>query len=190
MDGLPTVPACCRSLARRSRKPAAARCQSSQPAHQDPRALAELDRLSDVFLSNPVANRASRAQGRALLTSVSRSFPQTTVGRNRREASATGHALITRRSFGAVFRALDIDLSETQRAFLFISVRGVTRRRCVSVSSARTRRRSIQTELSSSIERTIDRCGSLAPSEIAQTAPLLDLCQSTHDRLYSRLFQS
>ena len=26
--------------------------------------------------------------------------------------------------------------------------------------------------------------------DIAQTAPLIDLCQSTHDRLYSRLFQS
>ncbi len=39
--------------------------------HQDPGRLVELDRLSDVFLSNPVANRASRAQGRALLPSVS-----------------------------------------------------------------------------------------------------------------------
>ena len=26
--------------------------------------------------------------------------------------------------------------------------------------------------------------------DISQVAPLIDLCQSTHDRLYSRLFQS
>jgi hypothetical protein len=44
-------------------------------AHQTPGHVAQLDRLSDVFLSNPVANRASRAQGRAFLTSVTRSFP-------------------------------------------------------------------------------------------------------------------
>src|SRR5262245_39965454 len=39
-------------------------------AHRSQETLGELDRLSDVFLSNPVANRASRAQGRALLTSA------------------------------------------------------------------------------------------------------------------------
>jgi urease accessory protein UreF len=30
----------------------------------------------------------------------------------------------------------------------------------------------------------------VGPLDIAQTAPLLDLFQSMHDRLYSRLFQS
>src|SRR5688572_27307111 len=45
-------------------------------AHQNPEDLAELDRLSDAFLSSPVANRASRAQGRAFLTASARSFPQ------------------------------------------------------------------------------------------------------------------
>ncbi len=41
-----------------------------------------------------------------------------------------------------------------------------------------------------SIELTLERCSDLTPADIAQTAPLIDLCQSTHDRLYSRLFQS
>src|SRR5262245_21730160 len=39
-------------------------------AHRDTKDLAKLDELCDVFLSNPVANRASRAQGRAFLTSA------------------------------------------------------------------------------------------------------------------------
>src|SRR5437773_10993459 len=44
-------------------------------AHRDPDRLAELDSLSEAFLSSPVANRASCAQGRALLSSALRSFP-------------------------------------------------------------------------------------------------------------------
>ena len=48
----------------------------------------------------------------------------------------------------------------------------------------------LQTILSRDIDVVIATCGRLQPIEIAQTAPLIDLCQSTHDRLYSRLFQS
>ncbi len=158
-------------------------------AWEDPATLTELDRFSDVFLSNPVANRASRAQGRALVTSVSRSFPETTLGaieENIRNGACGHHAPI----FGAVFRALDIDLTDTQRAFLFMSVRGVASAAVRLGLLGAYEAQAVQRELASSIERTIDRCGSLPPSAIAQTAPILDLCQSTHDRLYSRLFQS
>ena len=48
----------------------------------------------------------------------------------------------------------------------------------------------IQADLAPHIDTIVQRCGALAPHDIAQTAPLLDLFQSTHDRLYSRLFQS
>jgi len=34
------------------------------------------------------------------------------------------------------------------------------------------------------------RCGALGEEDLAQTAPLLDLLQGHHDRLYSRLFSS
>ena len=159
-------------------------------AHREPNALMELDGLSDTFLSNAIANRASRAQGRALLTSVARAFPhadlrviEESVGRGRLWSH---YAPV----FGAVFNALDIDLVETQRAFLFMTVRGVAsaaiRLGLVGTYAAQT----LQTELAASIEPTIERCGSLGTTDIAQTAPLLDLYQSTHDRLYSRLFQS
>jgi urease accessory protein len=158
-------------------------------AFQDPGTLAELNRVSDVFLSNPVANRASRAQGRALLTSVSRSFPQTRLA-GIEESLSKGPCAHYAPVFGAVFHALDVNLTETQRAFLFISVRGVSSAAVRLGLIGAYEAQSMQTDLASSIDRTIERCGSLAPAEIAQTAPLLDLCQSTHDRLYSRLFQS
>jgi len=158
-------------------------------AYQNRDALAELDRLSDVFLSNPVANRASRAQGRALLTSVSRSFPQTGLA-GIEESLSNGGCGHYAPIFGAVFHALDVDLRDTQRAFLFMAVRGVSSAAVRLGLIGAYEAQSIQMDLASSIDRTIDRCGSLQPFDIAQTAPLLDLCHSTHDRLYSRLFQS
>jgi urease accessory protein UreF len=36
----------------------------------------------------------------------------------------------------------------------------------------------------------LDRCSDLDERTIAQTAPVADLLQGAHDRLYSRLFQS
>lgn len=159
-------------------------------AYHRPDDLAELDRLCDVFLSNPVANRASRAQGRALLTSVARSFQNTQVAaldmRIKSETAAGHHAPL----FGRIFNLLDVDITDTQRAFLFIAARSATsaavRLGLIGGYEAQT----IQADLASHIDTIIDECGALAPHEIAQTAPLLDLFQSTHDRLYSRLFQS
>ena len=34
------------------------------------------------------------------------------------------------------------------------------------------------------------RCHDAGPDDLAQTAPIIDILQGAHDRLYSRLFQS
>lgn len=159
-------------------------------AHRRLEDLAELDRLSDVFLSNPIANRASRAQGRALLTSVARAFPGVQVApfesAIRSDAIAGHYAPL----FGGIFNLLDVTLIDTQRAFLFMASRGVgsaaVRLGIIGAYEAQT----IQADLAQHINSVIRDCGALPPHEIAQTAPLIDLFQSTHDRLYSRLFQS
>jgi urease accessory protein len=159
-------------------------------AHRRPDDIAELDQLADVFLSNPVANRASRAQGRALLTSVARAFPDVPVApfdAAIRSNDAAGHYAPM---FGAIFTRLGVNLIDTQRAFLFIASRGVSsaavRLGIIGAYEAQT----IQADLSSQIDTVIHDCGTLPPQDIAQTAPLIELFQSTHDRLYSRLFQS
>ena len=158
--------------------------------HRNPELLMEMDRLSDVFLSNPVANRASAAQGRAFLVSVSRSFPHAPIAalddRLRHEALAGHYAPV----FGAALRQLGVDRLDTQRLFLYLAGR--------SVGSAAVRlgligayeAQALQAMLATHIDAVVERCGNLEPSEIAQTAPLIDLFQATHDRLYSRLFQS
>jgi urease accessory protein len=159
-------------------------------AHRQPERFAELDALSDVFLSNPIANRASRAQGRALVTSAARSFPETPVRsveeRVRREQLAAHHAP----TLGVVLNALGVTLADTQRAFLYITLRGVVTAAVRLGLTGSYEAQEIQATIAGDIDSVIHRCGQLTPSEIAQTAPLIDLFQSTHDRLYSRLFQS
>lgn len=159
-------------------------------AHRRLDDIIELDELCDVFLSNPVANRASRAQGRALLTSVARAFPDAPVApidASIRENAMAGHYTPL---LGGLFNLLDVNLLDTQRAFLFIASRGVTsaavRLGIIGAYDAQT----IQAAVSHRIDAVIRDCHALAPHDIAQTAPLIDLYQSTHDRLYSRLFQS
>ena len=159
-------------------------------AHRCVDDITELDQLCDVFLSNPIANRASRAQGRALLTSVARAFPGVPAAPFEaaiRVKETAGHYAPL---FGGIFRLLDVNLLDTQRAFLFIASRGVgsaaVRLGIIGAYEAQT----IQAELSAHIDAVIHDCGAVAPHDVAQTAPLIDLFQSTHDRVYSRLFQS
>ena len=159
-------------------------------AHANPDDLTELHQLSDVFLSNSVANRASRAQARALLTSAARSFPRVNFGpleeRARRDQVSVHYAPI----FGAVLARLGADRREAQRLFLFLTGRAVgsaaVRLGLIGAYDAQ----ALQAVLSDDIDTIIDRCAELGPLDIVQTAPLIDLCQATHDRLYSRLFQS
>jgi urease accessory protein len=159
-------------------------------AHRDQARLTELDRLSDAFLSSPVANRASCAQGRALLSSAVRSFPDAPLAaiedRVRLDALAAHHAPL----FGTIMRALGLELGDAQRLFLYSSARAVgaaaVRLGLIGAYDAQ----ELQTSLAPRFEQMMERLGDLDPLDISQAAPLIDLCQSTHDRLYSRLFQS
>jgi urease accessory protein len=159
-------------------------------AHECPADAAELDELCDVFLSNPIANRASRAQGRALLTAIERAFggseTASTSARVRADASS-GHLAPM---FGALFRLLEVELTDTQRAFVYITSRAISssgvRLGLIGAYEGQT----IQAQLAADVDKVVLECGALAARDIAQTAPLIDLFQSTHDRLYSRLFQS
>jgi urease accessory protein len=159
-------------------------------AYKRPGNLPELDRLADVFLSNPVANRASRAQGRALLATALHVSSGDALGRVEqcvhRERLGPHYAPV----FGAVLGTIGTDLLDAQRAFLFMTVRSVTSAAVKLGLVGPYRSQEIQSRLAEHIDRVIERWEGLAPHDIAQTAPLIDLFQSTHDRLYSRLFQS
>jgi urease accessory protein len=149
-------------------------------AHERTADLMDLDAQCDAFLSNSVANRASRIQGRAFLLAARRAFPSLP------EFSAMHYAPL----FGAICGVIGIDRRTSQALFLQIVCRGVLAaavRLGIIGSNAAQR---LQAELAPHLQETLDRCEHLTPDRLAQTAPVIDLWQSMHDRIYSRLFQS
>lgn len=158
--------------------------------HRQPARFVEVDRLSSALLSNHVANRASRAQGKSLLMAAEAAFDQPPilelVAQVRRENLATHLAP----AFGAITRRLEVSTDEAVRLFLHITMRGLlssgVRLGVVGPLEAQ----AIQYRLGPFAETLAGRSLEFDLDDVAQTAPLLDLLQATHDRLYSRLFQS
>jgi urease accessory protein len=154
-------------------------------AHSEPQRLPELDKLCDAFLSNHVANRASRLQGRAFMTAVERiCAPQTPEARPQTPSSHFAPV------FGACLRALKVPRDTTVRLFVFSHLRSLlaaaVRLNIVGPMEAQ----KLQHQLSSLSEEIVQSSAALTLDDLAQTAPLLDLWQGAQDRLYSRLFQS
>jgi urease accessory protein len=159
-------------------------------AHQAEQALADLDWHCDAFLSNHVANRASRAQGRAFLGGATRSFRTaslkaltTTV----MDIHLPGHWAPI---FGAVTARLGIDLSTALKLSVFINVRGVVSAAVRLGIVGPFEGQAIQHGLTAAVEKAAGGTTLPCVERVAQTAPVLDLLQATQDRLYSRIFQS
>jgi urease accessory protein len=150
-----------------------------------PEKLSEFDVLCDAFTTNHVANRASRAQGRAFLTAVERIF-KSEIRNPKSEIEFAHFAPV----FGACLRQLDISRETTACMFFFNHLRSVlaaaVRLNIVGPMEAQL----LQHRLASKAECLRQQCEHLSLDRIAQTAPLLDLWQGAQDRLYSRLFQS
>ena len=154
-------------------------------AFDTPDKLAEFDHLCDAFTTNHVANRASRAQGRAMLSAVERIF-NSSFELPQPELSCAHFAPV----FGVCLRRLEISRKSTARMFSFNHLRSLfaaaVRLNIVGPMEAQI----LQHRLSAKAETLVRRCESLTLDNLAQTAPLLDLWQGAQDRLYSRLFQS
>jgi urease accessory protein len=154
-------------------------------AFDEPVKLGEFDKLCDVFTTNHVASRASRAQGRALLTAVERIFNSKFKIQNSKLSCAHFAPV-----FGACLRELQVSRETTARMFFFNQLRGVlaaaVRLNIVGPMEAQM----LQQRLSVKAEEVMIRCQTLRLDDLAQTSPLLDSWQGAQDRLYSRLFQS
>lgn len=163
-----------------------------------PERLVELDQLSDAFLSNHVANRASRLQGRAFLTAVERIFAErgqpcprvSTVEEGLADKAVRAPFAHFAPVFGVCMRELAIPHDTAIRLFFFNHLRGVlaaaVRLNIVGPMEAQV----LQHRLSPLAEEVAARSSSFTLDDLAQTAPLLDLWQGAQDRLYSRLFQT
>ena len=157
-------------------------------AYQQPARLDELDELAHAFLTNSVANRASRVQGRTLVATASRVWPSRAMADLEMKVAA-GWAHVAPYS-GVVFCSIGLPHEIAQKVVLYGTARGILSAavRLGVVGSYQAQR--MQHDVGEWLDVTLKHCAGLCAEEICQTAPVLDLLQGTHDRLYSRLFQS
>ena len=146
----------------------------------------KLDRRCDAFLTNHVANRASRLQGRAFLTSVARkSSARPHLAAIRRPVA------ISPRRFGAVTRASRSEpLNGAARCFFFNTLRGLVAAAVRLGIVGPMEAQALQHRLAPRAREISGQCEHLTVDDVAKTAPLLEIWQGTQDRLYSRLFQT
>ena len=138
------------------------------------------DRLCEAFISNHIANHASRSQGRAFMKATQRAFPQLTLN-----TPPFGHLAP---AAGAITAGLGLERLTALRLYLFMQLRGwisaAVRLSIVGPLEAQ----AIQAVSARKAEGLLNADFSL--ENAAQTAPLLEILQACHKRLYSRLFQS
>jgi urease accessory protein len=159
-------------------------------AHTEPHRLTELDHWCDAFLTNHVANRASRQQGQALLLACERCFGFGALVELRARILAENLPGHLAPCFGTATRLLELNAAVAIRVFLFLQLRGLVAGAVRLGMIGPLQAQALQHRLSPSAEAAAV-CGSTVElEEVAQTAPILDLLQGVQDRLYSRLYQS
>jgi urease accessory protein len=141
---------------------------------------ASADRACDRFLSSHVANRASRAQGRAFLIATDAMF-------DAQVALPFGHFGVV---LGAVLAGTGVTVDEARRLAMFGALRSATSAavRLAVVGPLRAQR--VLLETAPTAERALIETSGLRARDARSIAPLIDLAQAAHDRLYTRLFQS
>lgn len=157
-------------------------------AYRHPERIEELDERADAFLLNCVANRASRQQGRTLLATAMKVWPSPALTAAVSRAAA-GCAHLAPLS-GVVFRAIGLPLPTVQQVVLYSTARGVLSAAVRLGIAGSYEAQRLQAACAPRLEAVLHTCAQLDGDDLTQTAPLIDVIQAGHDRLYSRLFQS
>lgn len=152
--------------------------------------FATLDNFCDSFLSNHVANRASRRQGRSFLATSQTVYQLPRLHELRRQVTEEvlpGHFAVI---FGEVGAALALTREQVERLFVYLALRGFLSSAIRLGALGPTVAQRIQLRLAGHCQEVVHGTLRHGLDEIAQTAPLSEILQAGHDRLYSRLFQS
>jgi urease accessory protein len=157
-------------------------------AYADPARLDVLVELADAFLLSAVANRASRVQGRTLVSTAARVFQSPELSAIAERAAT--QCLHVAPASGVVFQALGLPLATGQRVVLYTAARGVLSAAVRLGIVGSYEAQGLQARCAPVLDAVVEACAALDEDDLAQTAPFLDLMQAGHDRLYSRLFQS
>jgi urease accessory protein len=154
------------------------------------RPFADIAQRCDAFLSNHVANRASRLQGQALLSTCEGAFTLEPVRQFRDEVLSAGLPAHGAPVLGQLAHMLHLEADSVARLFVFTQLRGwISAAVRLNIIGPIEGQR-VQHQLAGDCERGAAQFGRVALEDVCQTAPLLDLWQGSQDRLYSRLFQS
>jgi urease accessory protein len=151
-------------------------------------ALERLDAQFDAACTSHVANRASRAQGRAFASSCARIWDDAEVQRIGAHGvrGPAHHAPV----FGAVFGALGLGADDAQRGYLHGTARGVLSAAVRLGLVGPLEAQQVLAEKGEVLARVLAECSDLDVAETAVAAPLVELFGALHDRLDGRLFQS
>jgi urease accessory protein len=137
------------------------------------------DRACDRFTANHVANRASRAQGRAFLLAIAAVLEPPRALPFAHLPAAIGAALTGRVTLDEVRELL---MYTTQRSALSAAVRlgviGPLRAQHLLLAAAPV------------AARALNQTAGLGIDDASSAAPMVELAQASHDRLEVRLFQS
>jgi urease accessory protein len=166
--------------------------------HADGPRLTELDAFTAATLWSHVAARASRTQGRAWIDVTARAFSpfgeasrgQPVLVELRRRVIAETQPGHLAPMFGAVARALDVAHDDAYRMFLHLTVRGLLSAAVRLGTIGPTEAQAVHGRIAPALEDALELARALTIADVAQTAPLTELVQAGHDRLYTRLFQT
>jgi urease accessory protein len=160
-------------------------------AYDAPADIAAIGTRLDALLSNHVANRASRTQGRAFVATCARVFAEAEI-RRLAESVHTTNAVRSHFAplFGAVMAALGLERRQALALHLHSALRGLLSAavRLGVVGPHEAAR--IQDRRAPILETVLDECADLSLDEASTVVPVLDVVWATHDALYMRLFQS
>lgn len=159
-------------------------------AFADGARLEELDELADVFLNNHVANRSSRTQGRAFLSTCARCFPLPGVSALQERVRTAKLRQHLGPLTGALGRELGLEREWMQKLCLFTALRTMVSAAVRLGIVGPFQGQQMQFCCYAIVDEILQQCADLTDADLAQSAPRLDLYQGTHDRLYSRLFSS
>ena len=149
-----------------------------------------LNERYDTLLINDPANRASRALGAAVLAAGETIAAHGSVAAARAALRASRTYAHFPIAFGLLADAVGLDETAGVDAFLFLQARSLfsSAVRLGVIGPMESQR--MLAAVGRAAERWRDLARRTAPDSAAQTAPLLDILQSLHERLYSRLFNS
>ena len=156
----------------------------------EPQEFEAVDRYCDAFLNSHVANRGSRRQGQSFLASAAKIFPVKEIQNIAASAHATKQPRHLPTVFGAVCGQLGVEAQNARRLFMFLSLRGWISSAVRLGIVGPIEGQSIQHSLGETCRSIADPFENTSIYSAAQCAPVLEVLQGTHDRMYSKLFQS